>query len=213
MPTYNEEKTVGLCSAVLSVHSAVSEVIVIANNCTDDTVKVATENGARIIETEVKGKGHALKLGVMKAKEEFVVFYDSDVTNPSAVTIQQLLSGFTSDNIVLVKGEFDRSDHPGPVTDMLVKPTLRSVNHPAQEIKQPLSGFVAAKTSFLKLITFPDDFGVDLAILLSVYKHGFGVAEVLLSDINHKQRPWSHYINMANEVALVFKKFNIIQGG
>jgi len=51
LPAYNEEDTVGQCCSVMLNHPLVAEVIVIANDCSDNTAHVAKESGANVIET------------------------------------------------------------------------------------------------------------------------------------------------------------------
>ncbi len=212
LPAFNEEETVGACCSVMLGHPLVAEVIVIANCCSDKTAQFAKEAGAKVIETTDKGKGYALKTGIAVAVQPIIVFCDADLKNPSNQMINLLMEKFETERTGLVKGYFDRSEHPGPVTDMLVRPLLKQLNHPAANIKQPLSGMIAAKTTFLKLANLPNDFGVDLAVLLAAYDLGWEVAEAELPLIEHKVRPWSHYVNMAKEVASVFYEAGYISG-
>jgi hypothetical protein len=93
---------------------------------------------------------------------------------------------------------------------MLVKPVLEIANHPAKVISQPLSGMVAVRRDFARSIDMPDDFGVELSMLLAAYEKKLQVVEVSLPKIEHRQRPWSHYMAMAVEVAETFKRFQII---
>jgi hypothetical protein len=47
-------------------------------------------------------------------------------------------------------------------------------------------------------------------MLLAAYEKKLQVVEVSLPKIEHRQRPWSHYMAMAVEVAETFKRFQII---
>ncbi len=211
IPAHNEESAIANCCVQLSASPRVAQLIVVANACSDMTASHARASGALTIETPQKGKGLAVKMGLKRATEEVVVLVDGDLKNPSATIVESLLQGLTSEKVVLVKGYFDRSALPGPVTDMLVKPALKSTNHPARHIRQPLSGMVALRRCYLENSVLPNDFGLELAMLLSAYEHGGKVTEVQLPKIEHRTRPWSHYENMALEVAKILVRFGVLQ--
>lgn len=211
LPAHNEVDTIGNCCRVMKSNPDVAQIIVVANDCSDDTAKIATREGVLVVETQIKGKGHAIKIGLREVTQAITVVCDADLSNPSSLIVTRLIEPFQLDRIGLVKGGFDREDHPGPVTDILVKPVLKQSGHPASQISQPLSGMIAAKTDFLRSISFPDDFGVDLAILLSAYSSGWQVAEVELPRLVHRDRPWTHYKMMAEEVAKVMCFFDLIK--
>jgi len=210
IPAHNEQATIRNCCLQFGAHQRVSNVIVVANDCSDMTCQEATEGNAIVVETPQKGKGFAIKSGLKLATEEFVILLDGDIKNPSPEFTDRLIKGQTTNKECLVKGAFDRSKQPGPVTDILVKPVLEIANHPAKVISQPLSGLVAVRKSFFENLDLPNDFGIDLAILLAAYQKGLPVKEVFLPTIEHRERPWSHYKFMALEVAKVFKNFQLI---
>jgi cellulose synthase/poly-beta-1,6-N-acetylglucosamine synthase-like glycosyltransferase len=68
IPAHNEERGIGPTLAALKVElSAVDSVLVVADNCTDDTAAVARRAGATVIErsnAEERGKGYALDFAV-----------------------------------------------------------------------------------------------------------------------------------------------------
>jgi len=210
IPARNEESTIRNCCSQLASNKLVAEIIVVANNCDDMTAVEAQKGGAKVIEISKSGKGHAVSLGVRQASQSIIVLCDGDLKNPSPEIIYALLKGITSPEIKLVKGSFDRNCHPGPVTDILVRPILQAISHPAMQIQQPLSGMIAVNKEFICGITLPNDYGMDLAILLAAYEKRVGVSEVDLPPIEHRERPWSHYKSMATEIVDVLIGFGII---
>jgi glycosyltransferase involved in cell wall biosynthesis len=80
IPTYNEE--VGIGSVVLSAKAVASEVIVVDDGSSDDTVELAREAGATVIEHDENcGKGAAIKtlLGAVRDREfDTFVLLDGD---------------------------------------------------------------------------------------------------------------------------------------
>lgn len=86
LPTLNEEASVGLC--VLQVLEACgkaglqAEVIVVDNNCTDNSAEVARQAGARVVSESVPGYGAAIRCGIAASLGTVVVMADADCTYP-----------------------------------------------------------------------------------------------------------------------------------
>ena len=84
MPCLNEEKTIGSCIeealTFLQNSGLNGEIIVVDNNCTDDSVKIAKKKGARIVREERPGYGNALRAGLEVAKGERIIMGDCDLT-------------------------------------------------------------------------------------------------------------------------------------
>jgi glycosyltransferase involved in cell wall biosynthesis len=82
IPALNEEKTVAVCvrKALRAIErlSTEGEVLVMDNGSTDNTVKVAEEAGARVINISEKGYGSALMSGFEAAKGKFLIMADAD---------------------------------------------------------------------------------------------------------------------------------------
>jgi len=82
LPCLNEERTVGTCiSQALSFlvsNKIKGEVIVADNGSTDNSVKLATTNGARVVHVEQKGYGSALRGGFNAARGKYIIMADAD---------------------------------------------------------------------------------------------------------------------------------------
>lgn len=82
MPCLNEEKSLEFCineakSAI--VRLGIDAEILIADNGSDDnSVKIALENGARVVSIPEKGYGSALIGGIKAAKGNFIIMGDCD---------------------------------------------------------------------------------------------------------------------------------------
>ena len=106
IPAYNEEKAIG--HVIKDIPSSVSEVIVISNNSTDNTIQVAKNAGATVLSENRKGYGYAcLKgleyIGQLEAKPDIVVFLDGDYSDyPQDLT--QIIAPILDDNIDFVVG-------------------------------------------------------------------------------------------------------------
>ena len=84
MPTFNEESTIKQVVEDFQRQNSVEHVVVIDNKSTDDTVKIAKECGAKVIEKiENKGYSHSLVLGLkeaLKTDANIITITESDGT-------------------------------------------------------------------------------------------------------------------------------------
>jgi dolichol-phosphate mannosyltransferase len=104
IPCYNEEKGLGkVINGVplkkLVFFSYQTEIIVINNNSSDHTVKVAREKGVNVVSEKKQGKGNALKTGFrnISSDTDYVVMLDGDGTYKSEEIlrlIEPLENGF-----------------------------------------------------------------------------------------------------------------------
>ena len=83
IPAFNEEQSIGKVVQDID-REIVNHVIVVNNNSTDDTVKVASEAGAIVLTEKRKGYGWACLLGISECEKlntEIIVFLDGDYSD------------------------------------------------------------------------------------------------------------------------------------
>jgi|SRR3989344_6985798 len=104
IPAYNEAKRISAVLRILQHHPMVSEIIVVNDGSTDDTLKVVKgfKNIQLINHKSNKGKTSAVLAGLRKANNEFIMLMDAD------------LVGITKDNVTalitpIIKNEADIS--------------------------------------------------------------------------------------------------------
>ena len=85
MPAHNEEKGIARTIAALApVLTGQQRLLVVADNCSDDTAKIARAAGAQVIErfdAVARGKGHALAFGrdhLLSDPPDVVIILDAD---------------------------------------------------------------------------------------------------------------------------------------
>ena len=82
MPCLNEEATVGLCvkKALGYLRGAKlnGEVVIADNGSTDDSQRIATAHGARVVHISERGYGSALMGGIAHARGRYVIMGDAD---------------------------------------------------------------------------------------------------------------------------------------
>ena len=81
IPAYNEEDSIGLVLKALP-RQIIQEIIVVDNGSTDETGRVAIENGARVVKEFKKGYGAACLKGIEGLDApDIVVFLDGDFSD------------------------------------------------------------------------------------------------------------------------------------
>jgi len=77
IPAHDEHAVIERC--LRSLMDGSLDVIVVANACHDDTAELARAAGARVIETPVAGKAHALRLGDAECRAFPRLYLDADI--------------------------------------------------------------------------------------------------------------------------------------
>ena len=108
IPAFNASRTIGECLDALSTQSISRdryELIVVDDGSTDDTVRIAREHDAVVVEQLHAGPAIARNLGVSHASGVIILFTDSDCI-ASSDFIEQMTRPFNDPNIVGVKGAY-----------------------------------------------------------------------------------------------------------
>jgi len=78
IPAYNEEATISDVVQNFRAHRLVDEVVVVDNNCRDQTAARAKAAGARVVEESAPGYGHALRCGMDRAHGDIFILTEAD---------------------------------------------------------------------------------------------------------------------------------------
>src|SRR5688500_7901887 len=81
IPCFNEEH--GIAAVLATMPDYVDQVVVVDNNSTDETGRIAKEMGAEVIFETKKGYGNAYQAGFPHARCEIVATADGDGTYPT----------------------------------------------------------------------------------------------------------------------------------
>ncbi|HVZ96186.1 MAG TPA: HAD-IB family phosphatase [Chitinophagaceae bacterium] len=199
IPVLNEEKTIAKVVRFCFSNKLVNEVIVVDDNSEDSTAQIAAAEGAKVIASNIRGKGISMKEGVAAASNELLVFLDGDIDPYPDETISALTRPLISHTADFVKGTFGRN--AGRVTELVAKPLLNIFFPALAQFSQPLSGMIAGKKSFFAGIAFFNDYGVDVGILIDMYLMKAKITEVNIGYIENKSKPWEALGKMSKEVA------------
>jgi len=202
IPAHNEERSIASVIEIAKNDSLTNEIIVVTNKCTDDTEQISKNAGAIVVNCDTLGKGYAMAEGVKAASNEVIVFLDADIINYNTNIVSLLASPVLNNEADFVKSTFDRVKG-GTVTKLVVQPLLKTLYPDLYEFQEPISGMIASKKSILEKLTFETDYGVDIAIVLDIYKLGIKMKEVNIGEIlnmSHEAKTIETMQKMSSEI-------------
>lgn len=173
IPAYNEEKTIGEVVKVVGQVEAVSNIIVVSDGSTDNTAKVAEENGAHTIHYEEnRGKGAAMKTGIELSDADVLLFLDADLIGLKKEHIESLLKPVIDDEADMSIGVFSNG---------------RLATDLAQKFTPQLSGQRAIKKNMLTNIDNMDitRYGVEVALTKLAERENYRIKTIELKDMTH----------------------------
>ena len=176
IPALNEAQRIAHVVAYALADPATAEVIVIDDSSIDDTARLASQAGARVVTRTMLGKGASMHDGVGLAACDILVYLDGDLAGLRSGIITDLCLPILSNRADCVKARFGRSG--GRVTELTAKPMLKIFFPELAHFRQPLGGIMAARKSLLQPLSFEDGYGVDMGLLLDAHLALARIAEV-----------------------------------
>jgi glucosyl-3-phosphoglycerate synthase len=191
IPTLNEADTIGrilseIRGQLIDAVPLVDEVLVIDSGSVDDTVRIASGEGAQVFESAAiapqagthLGKGENLWKSLHVSTGDIICFLDGDIANFHPGFVTGLVGPLLTDGgIDYVKAYYERplahgdavhSSGGGRVSEILVRPLISLFYPELNFILQPLSGEYAARRSLLESLSFPIGYGVEIAHLIDL---------------------------------------------
>ena len=205
------------------------EVVVVDAASADETAAVAERAGASVWQEAqllpaygpVLGKGDAMWRALSVLDGELVCFLDADTESFSAHFATGLLGPLVCEpSVSFVKGFYRRplgragedgrwdgdegaaegaGNGGGRVNHLTARPALRLFYPELAGVRQPLAGEVAARRELLEGLAFATGYGVEIAMLIDVWrKLGLdGMAQVDLDEHRNRHQPLSALAPMA----------------
>jgi glucosyl-3-phosphoglycerate synthase len=199
IPVLNESETIGSVVEFARRSPLVDEVIVIDDGSIDGTPELARAAGAQVVTSTMLGKGASMEDGMRVARNEVLVYLDGDLQGLVPDLIERMTQPITDNMADLVKANFTRAG--GRVTVLTAKPLLRTYFPELAHFEQPLSGIIAARRSLLQTLTFENDYGVDVGLLVDAALAKARITEVDIGHIEHDSQPLEVLGEMATQVA------------
>lgn len=199
IPALNEENTINGVISLVKQSKLVSEVIVVDDKSLDKTVEISLKSGAKVITGTKLGKGASMRDGLLVAQNEIILFVDADITTYPQNLVELMTLPILNEGFDFVKSYFTRQ--AGRVTELVAKPLLSILYPEFPQFIQPLSGMIAGKKSFLNQINFEDGYGVDIGILIDMYKLNAKISEVDIGNIENRMQSLEQLGKMSKAVA------------
>jgi len=200
----------------------VDQLLVIDADSPDGTASLAAAAGAEVhLEADllpaagpVEGKGDAMWRGLSVATGDLVVYLDGDVRDFDAHYVTGLLGpllgtsrtdfvrGFYRRPLAITGAEMEIEDGGGRVTELTARPLLELLVPELAAFRQPLAGECAARRDLLTAIPFTTGYGVEIAMLVDVWRRG-GIermAQVHLGTKRNSHQSLTALAEMARDV-------------
>ncbi|MCY4524032.1 MAG: glycosyltransferase family 2 protein [Halobacteriovoraceae bacterium] len=188
----NEEKTIK--EVILTSRPYCSEIIVVDGHSKDSTREIAADNGARIIKDGKRGKGDAVRMGIMAARGDSVVFIDADMShNPD--DIPKLIDPIMNDRADCVIGSRLRGgsdEFHGDINKFLRRVgsdiITMGINYRfGVQVTDSQNGFRSLKTSIARKLDLKENITtIEQEITIKVLKKKFRLSEVPIHEFKRK---------------------------
>lgn len=201
----NCEATIGKAIAFASRNHMNSKIttttIVVDGFSTDNTVKIAKENGATSViqqpERKYPGKGLAMIAGLaeaMRIQADVALFLDADIKNLTGDWVDKLAEPVLKGECDMARGYYERRPRDAAVTKLVARPMISIFFPELRNFEQPLSGEVCATMKAWNSILvnaskngdiIPDGWGIDVWFLIEAAMAGEKIREIFLGKKEH----------------------------
>ncbi|MGH2853943.1 MAG: glucosyl-3-phosphoglycerate synthase [Solirubrobacteraceae bacterium] len=199
---------------------AIDEIVVVDAASRDGTAGVARRAGAAVYQEaellpqfgQAMGKGDAMWRALSVMEGDVVCYLDADTEGFSAHFATGLLGPLVCEGgVEFVKAFYRRPFEHGGVTvregggrvnHLAARPALALFYPDLAEVRQPLAGEVAARRELLERVPFATGYGVEIAMLIDVWREvGLeGIAQVDLEVHRNRNQPLAALTPMAHTV-------------
>lgn len=191
IPTFNEEAGIG--EIVKKCRQYSDDVIVVDGHSQDETRTIAGEFGAKVILDNKRGKGDAMKQGVVKASNSIVIFIDADNSHDAAdipKIVEEIKKG---KDFIVTSRMLGGSDELHGTFDNLIRATGSGLMAVlinwrwGTRLTDILNGFRGIrKEVFQKLNLKQDGFLIEHEMIINTLKRKYKVGEVASHEYERK---------------------------
>jgi len=197
IPAYNAQKTLGFVLKKIELFKI--DTIVVDDGSSDETKRVALENGAQLLEHPLNlGKGAALRTGfqyILQRDYQMVITLDADGQHdPSEIpSLLKIFQSVKPDILIASRAaEFGKMTFLRRFWNRLGVKAVARLCH--SDITDSQSGFRLIRTEVLKGVDlFTSRFETELELLINACKRGFSVLSVPIKTQNVDGTGSSHF--------------------
>jgi glucosyl-3-phosphoglycerate synthase len=194
IPVVNQATSLSALVAFARFHAKVTQVIVVDDGSMEDIGDLADATGATVVTSNLFGRGCAMRDGLKAAKNELILYLDSDLRGMREDLIESMAEPLLTGQADFVKSRHSRM--PGRALGLIV----RSYFPELARIDQPLDGVLAARKELLEALPFEPDYGVNLGLLIDTALAGMQIVEVDVGDVEYDYQPLEKWGDMTAQV-------------
>jgi len=202
IPAYNAQETLG--SVLKKIEPLKMDTLVVNDGSSDETKRVASENGAQLLEHSLNlGKGAALQTGfqyILQKDYQVVITLDADGQHdPSEIpSLLKIFQNVKPDILIASRAaEFGKMTFLRRFWNRLGVKAVARLCH--SDITDSQSGFRLIRTKVLKEVDFSTSrFETELELLIKACKKGFSVLSVPINTQQVDGTGSSHFRPVAD---------------
>ncbi|SEV91946.1 S-layer glycoprotein N-glycosyltransferase AglJ [Halobacterium jilantaiense] len=196
VPTRNEAATIAdVVDGLYDV--GIGHVLVVDGNSRDDTPQIAEAHGAEVVQQTGDGKGQAVRQGVERIDESYILLLDGDGTNPPEQA-PRLLGPLVGGDAEHVVGDRTADMQPGAMSGLnqfgnrLINRAFRRIH--GEDYGDILSGYRAfTAESFDRMFLSAEGFGIETEMAVECARHEIPVEVV---PTTYRPRPEGSETNL-----------------
>ena len=196
IPAHNEEDNIGQVLQVVTQAPEINEIIVVADQCSDQTVAIAKKFAVKIIERAISvGKGGAMTDGVKNAQGEIIMFADADLENLTTGHIRQVLKPVLNGEAEMSVGLRDRIWGLGATIPMILP--MYAIGGERAMTKKFFESFPKDKNTL--------DFGIETVMNYYAKANHIPVAYPVLKKLRQviKEKKWGFHEGFIARLKLI----------
>lgn len=211
IPSKNEAD--GLSKVIKSLKKYSTDIVVVDGHSTDNTKEICKKENVRYFLDSGKGKGAGVRLGISKAKNNYVIIFDAD-GSPDERDIPKLFSHLTTNNLDMViasrrtGGSFDFAINPDGIMRTIGSDTMTLLVN--AKFKTNFSDIlycyrIFKKSSFKNIKLTSDTFDIEQEMLIKGLKKGLKIDEY---PSRERARAWGKSkLKTSSGLYLIYKLF------
>ncbi|EOD00465.1 glycosyltransferase family 2 protein [Caldisalinibacter kiritimatiensis] len=186
IPTYNEEKNIENTIKLLKKVKEINKITVIDDGSIDNTAKIVSKLGVNLIKlNKNKGKGYALKTGMLEEDFDYLVLVDGDL-KCTINELKKLLYPVLNNQADVTIAKFPKPKSKGGIGLVKSLAKIGVYIFTKKKLDASLSGQRVYKREVIDKISYiPNNFGIDVAMTINTLRCGFNIKEI---PVNMKHR-------------------------
>ncbi|KNF07416.1 putative glycosyl transferase family 2 protein [Gottschalkia purinilytica] len=187
IPVYNEENFIENTIKNIQSIKSIDEIVIVNDGSTDNTENIVKEMGVKLINlNQNRGKGFAIKKAIEEVDYGYLVLIDGDLGKTSN-EVEKLILPVLNDEGDVSIARFQKAKKKGGFGFVKKLAKYGVYLYTGKKIDTTLSGQRVYKKEVIDKISYiPDRFGIEVAMTVQTFRHGFSIKEVDV-EMTHRE--------------------------